>query len=71
MDQAGFEEVERMMRQLDMEYEQLHDRLQAIWNYHNAKFLPGKVRAAAVRRAENMKTFAEQMIAELNKKEQA
>lgn len=50
VNQDQYDEIERMKRQLDIEYDGLSERLQGILNYHGLS-IPGPTRVAALRRA--------------------
>lgn len=65
MEESKYEEIARMTTQLDLEYEQLRDRLQGILNYRNFK-VPGNVRLAALRRAKETREFLDELIRELS-----
>lgn len=67
MDQDQYDEIERMKQQLDLEYEEVRFRLQAILNYRGLN-VPGNVRIAALRRAQNMREFLDDLVDGLTKK---
>lgn len=64
MEQNKYDELARMQVQLNMEYEQVSERLQGILNYRNGR-VPGNVRLAALRRAKDMRDFLNELVAEL------
>lgn len=67
MDRAQYEEIERMKQQLDLEYEEVRFRLHAILNYHRLN-VPGNVRIAALKRAQDMREFLDELVDGLTKK---